>query len=97
MLTRPQVVAEHFKTTGTPVGHGYNDRNLHDGTAYYSFDKGGVHYISLDTVNPNGYSDGSLDTAQLAWLERRLKAEQLALPGHERQLGHAAPAPTGSS
>ena len=73
LLTRAEVVAEHFKTTGTPVGHGYREANLNTGTAYYTFVKGGVQYISLDTVNPNGYSDGSLDTAQLAWLERVLQ------------------------
>ena len=26
----------------------------------------------LDTVNPNGYSDGSIDHAQFAWLQTRL-------------------------
>jgi metallophosphoesterase (TIGR03767 family) len=74
LLARPEVVAEHFKTSGTPIGHGYRDSNLRDGTAYYSFAKGPVLYISLDTVNPNGYSDGSLDTTQLAWLDQRLQA-----------------------
>jgi metallophosphoesterase (TIGR03767 family) len=73
LLNRAQVVAEHFKTTGTPIGHGYHDVNLRNGTAYYTFSKGAVQYISLDTVNPNGYSDGSLDTAQLAWLETVLQ------------------------
>ncbi len=87
LLARAEVVAEHFKTTGTPVGHGYHDLNLRNGTAYYTFSKGAVQYISLDTVNPNGYSDGSLDTAQLAWLEGVAAAHQLALPGHRRQLG----------
>jgi metallophosphoesterase (TIGR03767 family) len=74
LLSRPQVVAEHFKTTGTPVGHGYRQANLRDGTAYYAFQKGNITYISLDTVNPNGFSDGSLDSAQLAWLESRLQS-----------------------
>ncbi len=74
MLTRAQTVAEHFKTTGGPVGHGYTQQNVAAGTAYYSFDKGPVHCISLDTCNPNGYSDGSIDTAQLAWLTSELKA-----------------------
>jgi metallophosphoesterase (TIGR03767 family) len=74
MLSRAQVVAEHFNTTGTPAGHGYTSQNTSDGTAYYAFDKGGVHFISLDTVNPFGYSDGSIDTAQLAWLTAQLEA-----------------------
>jgi metallophosphoesterase (TIGR03767 family) len=73
-LTPAQVVAEHFNTTGTPVGHGYTDKNRSDGTAYYSFDHGPVHCISLDTVNPNGVAEGSLSTAQLTWLTNELKA-----------------------
>jgi metallophosphoesterase (TIGR03767 family) len=73
-LTRPQTVAEHFNTIGAPIGHGYTQQNLDKGTAYYSFDAGAVHCISLDTVNPNGYADGSIDQAQLAWLTAQLKA-----------------------
>jgi metallophosphoesterase (TIGR03767 family) len=74
MLSRLQTVAEYFTTTGTPVGHGYTQRNLDTNTAYYSFDRGPVHCISLDTVNPNGYSDGSIDATQLAWLTAELQA-----------------------
>jgi metallophosphoesterase (TIGR03767 family) len=74
MLTLTETVAEHFTTTGTPVGHGYTQANLDNGTAYYAFDRGGVHCISLDTVNRNGYDDGSLTTAQLAWLTAELTA-----------------------
>jgi len=67
-LTRSEVVAEHFKTTGTPVGHGFTTANKTAGTAYYTFDKGSVRCIVLDTVNPNGYDNGSLDQAQMTWL-----------------------------
>ncbi|MFN2519206.1 MAG: TIGR03767 family metallophosphoesterase [Jatrophihabitantaceae bacterium] len=74
MLSRAQTVAEHFNTTSAPVGHGYTQNNVSGGTAYYSFDTGAVHCISLDTVNPNGYSEGSIDSAQLAWLTNELKA-----------------------
>ncbi len=70
--------------------------NLANGTAYYTFTKGAVHCISLDTVNPNGYADGSLDTAQLAWLEGELQANSSRYLDTERQLGRPAPAPTGS-
>jgi metallophosphoesterase (TIGR03767 family) len=74
LLTRKQTVAQHFITTGTPVGHGYTQQNVSAGTAYYSFDVGAIHCISLDTVNPNGYSDGSIDSAQLTWLAAQLEA-----------------------
>jgi metallophosphoesterase (TIGR03767 family) len=68
------VVEEHFRTTGTPVGHGFTAANRAAGTAYYSFTKGEVRFIVLDTVNPNGYADGSLDATQFAWLKAELAA-----------------------
>jgi len=73
-LTRAQTVAEHFNTTGTPVGHGYTQDNVAAGTAYYAFTRGSVRCIVLDSVNPNGYDDGSLDQAQVDWLTSELKA-----------------------
>ena len=33
-----------------------------------------IRGIVLDTVNSNGYNDGSLDQPQFAWLERQLRA-----------------------
>lgn len=73
VLSRKEVVEEHFKTTGKPVGHGFTTTNRTQGTAYYSFDSGtAVRCIVLDTVNPNGYADGSLDQAQFTWLQNLL-------------------------
>ncbi|KUJ69308.1 metallophosphoesterase [Streptomyces albus subsp. albus] len=66
------------KHTGSgPVGHGYTQRNLDQGTLYYSFrispDTVG---ISLDTTDPGGHYTGSIGTAQLRWLERTLTAHR---------------------
>jgi len=72
VLSRRQVVEEHFKSTGTPNGHGFTQSNRTKGTAYYTFDKGNVRGVVLDTVNPNGYSDGSIDKPQLNWLKQVL-------------------------
>lgn len=72
LLTRHQVVEQHFASAGTPHGHGFTAENRSRGTAYYSFDQGVCRFVVLDTVNPNGYSDGSIDKAQLAWLEEVL-------------------------
>lgn len=77
LVTRAEVVAEHFTTTGTPVGHGFTAANRTDGTGYYVHDLpaapacNGVHphalrMIVLDTVNENGEADGSLDAVQYA-------------------------------
>ncbi len=74
LLSRQEVVEEHFRTTGTPVGHGFTERNRRQGTAYYSFDRRGIRFVVLDTVNPNGYSDGSIDTTQFGWLREQLES-----------------------
>ena len=72
LLSRKEVVEEHFRTVGAPVGHGFTERNRTDGTAYYAFTHNGVRFIVLDTVNPNGYADGSLDLTQWLWLQQVL-------------------------
>ena len=74
VLTRKQTIEEHFRTGGTPVGHGYTATNRTTGTAYYTFDQGIVRGVVLDTVNPNGYADGSLDQKQFIWLKQVLAA-----------------------
>jgi metallophosphoesterase (TIGR03767 family) len=68
-LTTADIVAEHFATTGLPVGHGYTEQNLQDGTAYYTFDRGRVRFVVMDTVNLNGNYTGSLDRTQFAWIK----------------------------
>lgn len=68
-INRRQVVEEHFRTAGAPVGHGFTQENRQKGTAYYWFDQGPFRMVVLDSVNPNGYADGSLDQPQLAWLK----------------------------
>jgi len=78
LVQRAEVVAEHFRTTGTPVGHGFTAANRAAGTAYYVTDLPGVvtggvtapglRMLVLDTVNENGEADGSLDAPQFAWL-----------------------------
>jgi metallophosphoesterase (TIGR03767 family) len=72
VIDRHTTIQEYFKTTGRPRGHGFTKRNADDGTAYYAFDRGLVRGIVLDTVNPNGEANGSLDPDQFAWLEHEL-------------------------
>jgi metallophosphoesterase (TIGR03767 family) len=72
-VTKKQIVEEHFTTTGLPVGHGFTADNRSKGTAYYFFDQGSFRHVVLDSVNPNGYQDGSLDQAQFAWLQATVK------------------------
>jgi metallophosphoesterase (TIGR03767 family) len=74
IVDRATTVAEHFTTSGSPVGHGFTRRNVADSTAYYTFDAGQLRGIVLDTVNSAGGPDGSIDATQLAWLEQQLRA-----------------------
>jgi metallophosphoesterase (TIGR03767 family) len=74
IVDRATTVAEHFTTSGSPVGHGFTHRNVADGTAYYTFDAGHLRGIVLDTVHSAGGPNGSIDTTQLAWLEQQLQA-----------------------
>ena len=73
-LSRKEVINEYFNTTSTPAGHGYTPANRTDGTAYYYFDQGNFRFVAMDSVNPNGYADGSLDQAQFAWLKATIQA-----------------------
>ena len=83
ILSRAESVREHFTRGGTPMGHGFTQDNLAQGTAYYVFDASPqVRGIVLDSVNPNGESSGSLDAAQFAWLRARL--EEVTGPGRDR-------------
>ncbi len=73
-LSRGEIVDEHFATSGLPRGHGFTQANRDADTAYYSFDKGRFRFVVMDTVNPNGYADGSLDPDQFAWLKSTIEA-----------------------
>jgi metallophosphoesterase (TIGR03767 family) len=76
ILDRRQVVEEYFTTTGAPVGHGFTATNREQGTGSYSFTSGAVAFVALDTVNPNGGAEGSIDEAQLQWLQEQLVVHQ---------------------
>ncbi|WP_371674236.1 TIGR03767 family metallophosphoesterase [Streptomyces sp. NBC_00289] len=73
LLSKKQMVGEHFATAGKPVGHGFTAENRMNGTAYYAFDHGIIRCIVLDTVNDNGGADGSLDADQYQWLQTELR------------------------
>jgi 3',5'-cyclic AMP phosphodiesterase CpdA len=51
------------------------------GPDYYSFTRGGVHFVGLNTVDIDGESYyGHVDSLQLAWLARDLAAIPVSMP-----------------
>lgn len=57
-------VAAHDRAGARPPRHGFGS----DGRLYYRHDHGPVRVLVLDTVNPHGGWQGSVDPTQLAWL-----------------------------
>lgn len=77
-LDRAGYVRAHWDG-GRPDGHGFTAENAEQGTAYYSAQPNeDVRYLVLDTTNPAGVFEGSIDLAQLAWLEEELRAATAA-------------------
>ncbi|GAA1163858.1 metallophosphoesterase [Nocardioides aquiterrae] len=76
-LSKKEWIEEHFTTNSAtapgPVGHGFKQHNRETGLGYYYFDAGLVRFIVLDTVNPNGNQNGSIDPTQFSWLQSVLK------------------------
>ncbi|GGO50222.1 metallophosphoesterase [Streptomyces daqingensis] len=79
LLTPAEFIEEHQRTSGLPVGHGFEAGS--DKT-YYVFpaqEKDPIRYITLDTTNPAGLTnihnnaDGGIDEDQFTWLEEQLK------------------------
>lgn len=76
-LRKSEYIQEHFRTTGTPVGHSFKAQNLATGQGYYSFKpKPGLRFVVLDSVAENGGSDGNIDDTQFRWIHRELEAAE---------------------
>ncbi len=87
-------MTEHFSTTDKPgpAGHGFTGESLAAGTAYYVIVQGPVAIIVLDTVNPAGFSGGSIDQTQFTWLEQQLVAQSSSYyDAQGQQVGTANP------
>lgn len=71
-VTTGEWIAEHLASPGLPHGHGFSEEAARSGRAWYAFDAGPLRCLMLDTVNPHGGWQGSLDQEQFAWLESQL-------------------------
>jgi metallophosphoesterase (TIGR03767 family) len=70
---RSEFLEAHLKAGGGPSGHGFDARQDSDSRLYHVHDPTPeVRLIMLDTVNPRGGFEGSLDREQLLWLEQQL-------------------------
>ena len=73
IVSRTDHLRAHLECGGRPAGHGYQPANLTSDRCYYAFDAGDrVRCIVMDTVNPHGGWQGSLDETQFAWLDGEL-------------------------
>src|SRR6185503_10663045 len=67
-----------------PATHPLYNRGMYRhylGPEYYSFNYGGVHFIGLDTVQPDDSAYyGGVDSLQLAWLARDVAALPASTP-----------------
>jgi hypothetical protein len=73
-VARAEHVLEHFRTRGSPVGHGFAHPDDSGGRVWYAFDHGAIRCVVLDTVNEHGGWQGSIGADQLAWLIGELVA-----------------------
>jgi len=76
IVSRQEFAQAHLRSPAVPgpVGHGFTQQNVQNDTLFYTFEPApGLLGITLDTVNPGGEADGSLDQQQVKWLEERLQ------------------------
>jgi metallophosphoesterase (TIGR03767 family) len=78
LFRKLDLMREHMRTRGKPVGHGFGAVNLESGEGNYAFNaKPGLRFVVLDSVAAAG-SDGNLDHAQFLWLHAQLLAAEAA-------------------
>lgn len=74
IIDRAEYARKHMESPGLPTGHGFTQANVDNGIVYYAADVGPLRFIVLDTVNPGGFSEGSVGDTQLTWLDAELQA-----------------------
>jgi len=95
IVSRQEFAQAHLNSPAVPgpLGHGFTAENVQNDTLYYTFEPApGFLGITLDTVNPGGEADGSLDPRQVAWLEQRLQevhSRYFDLTGKEVRTGRS--------
>jgi metallophosphoesterase (TIGR03767 family) len=89
VASRAEYIRAHLDSSAAPAGHGFTDRNLADGTAYYCYDEfPGVRVIVLDSTDPAGHVTGSIGARQRDWLITRLAEAHSAHLGERGERVH---------
>lgn len=83
-LEKGEFIEKNLAARGLPIGHGFEPSNVAYNQGYYTRDIAGVRLIVLDSVNPYGGWQGSLDQAQFEWLESNIanSARPVVLASH---------------
>lgn len=92
--TSANFINMHFNTSGSPIGHGFTERNIQENVLYYTFKISEcITGIMLDTCNPNGNlvdfslaPNGSIGRIQLSWLEEELRKRSSRYYNNQGQL-----------
>jgi metallophosphoesterase (TIGR03767 family) len=72
-LTKGGFIAEHFRTRGQPIGHGFSRGAIDTGEGYYALSPApGVRFLILDSVNESGGHNGNIDDRQFRWIHEEL-------------------------
>ena len=72
-VERGEYAQLHLDSTGLPKGHGFTQSNVDNQTMYYSAEVGHIKLIVIDSVNPHGGWQGSIDQQQFEWIESEIK------------------------
>ena len=76
-LKKSEYIAEHFRTSGKPLGHGFTKENVARGEGNYSFNpRPGIRFLVLDSINETGGSDGNIVDSQFRWIHAELLAAE---------------------
>jgi metallophosphoesterase (TIGR03767 family) len=79
LLTKREFIAQHFATSGAPLGHGFTAHDLAIGQGYYAFSpRPGLRFVVLDSVADAGGDGGNIDDTQFRWLGDQLAAADAA-------------------
>lgn len=79
LLRKSEYIAQHFVTSGTPVGHGFRAENIATGEGNYAFDPqpgAPLRFVVLDSVAEMGIDRGNINGSQFRWLHEQLRAAE---------------------